>query len=160
MKQLAHFINIKIAGNHTIETIFARYLPSPLMSVVVDGCRQSGRDYNAGGAKYNTRYIQVVGIGTMTDILTAIKYNIFDQKRFTMKDLVAAIDANFEGYAMIRNLVLNHTLNTEMTMTMPMPSWLTSLRVYGTRFGAKKPRTVRRTKSICCLQRATSILVQ
>ena len=109
MKQLAHFINIKIAGNHTIETIFARYLPSPLMSVVVDGCRQSGRDYNAGGAKYNTRYIQVVGIGTMTDILTAIKYNIFDQKRFTMKDLVAAIDANFEGYAMTRNLVLNHT---------------------------------------------------
>ena len=109
MLQLDHFIAIKIAGNHTIEAIMAKYLPSPLMSVVVDGCRQSGKDYNAGGAKYNTRYIQIVGIGTMTDILAAIKYNIFEQKRFNMEELVAAIDANFVGHEMTRNLVLNHT---------------------------------------------------
>ncbi len=109
LKQLDYFINIKIAGNHKIETIMARYLPSPLMSVVVDGCRDSGKDYNAGGAKYNTRYIQVVGIGTMTDILAAIKYNVFEQRRFSLKELQAAIDANFVGHAMTRNLVLNHT---------------------------------------------------
>jgi len=109
MRQLDHFIDIKIAGNHVIETIMAKYLPSPLMSVVVDGCRQSGRDYNAGGAKYNTRYIQIVGIGTMTDILAAIKYNVYDQKRFSMEEMVAAIDANFVGHEMTRNLVLNHT---------------------------------------------------
>ena len=42
MQQLDYFIDIKIAGNHAIEKIFAQYLPSPLMSVVVDGCRQSG----------------------------------------------------------------------------------------------------------------------
>lgn len=109
MRQLDHFIDIKIAGNHVIETIMAKYLPSPLMSVVVDGCRQSGRDYNAGGAKYNTRYIQIVGIGTMTDILAAIKYNVYDQKRFSIEEMVAAIDANFVGHEMTRNLVLNHT---------------------------------------------------
>ena len=109
LKQLDYFINIKIAGNHKIETIMARYLPSPLMSVVVDGCRDSGKDYNAGGAKYNTRYIQVVGIGTMTDILAAIKYNVFEQRRFSLKELQAAIDANFVGHEMTRNLVLNHT---------------------------------------------------
>lgn len=109
MKQLDYFIDIKIAGNHKIERIFAKHLPSPLMSVVVDGCRQSGRDYNAGGAKYNTRYIQIVGIGTMTDTLAAIKYNVFDQKRLTMQELLAAIDANFVGHEMTRNFVLNHT---------------------------------------------------
>ena len=109
MQQLDYFIDIKIAGNHAIEKIFAQYLPSPLMSVVVDGCRQSGRDYNAGGAKYNTRYIQIVGIGTITDAIAAIKYNVFDQKRVTMKELVDAIEANFAGYDMIRNFVRNHT---------------------------------------------------
>ena len=109
MEQLDYFINIKVAGNHVIEKIMAKYLPSPLMSVVVDGCRQNGRDYNAGGAKYNTRYIQIVGIGTMTDILAAIKHNVYDQKRFSMEELVAAIDANFVGHEMTRNLVLNHT---------------------------------------------------
>lgn len=109
MQQLDYFIDVKIAGNHKIEHIFAKYLPSPLMSVVVEGCRERGRDYNAGGAKYNTRYIQIVGIGTMTDTLAAIKDNVFEKQRFTMEELLQALDANFVGHEMLRNFVLNHT---------------------------------------------------
>ncbi len=108
-KQLEYFVNVKIRGNNVIEKIFAKYMPSTFMSVITDGCKESGRDYNAGGAKYNTRYIQVVGIGTITDCLAAIKYNIFDQKRFSMKEMLDAIDANFIGHEMTKNLVLNHT---------------------------------------------------
>lgn len=108
-KQLEYFVNVKIRGNNVIEKIFAKYMPSTFMSVITDGCKESGRDYNAGGAKYNTRYIQVVGIGTITDCLAAIKYNIFDQKRFSMKEMLDAIDANFMGHEMTKNLVLNHT---------------------------------------------------
>lgn len=109
MKQLEYFISVKIRGNNVIEKIFAKYMPSTFMSVVTDGCKESGKDYNAGGAKYNTRYIQVVGIGTITDCLAAIKYNVFEQKRFTMKEMLDAIDANFVGHEMTKNLVLNHT---------------------------------------------------
>lgn len=108
-KQLDYIISIKIIGNNVIEKIFAKHMPSPFMSVLTTGCKESGKDYNAGGSKYNTRYIQVVGIGTITDCLTAIKYNVFDHKRFAMKELLSAIDANFKGYEMIHNLVLNHT---------------------------------------------------
>lgn len=108
-KQLEHIINIKIEGNNVIEKIFAKYMPSPFMSVLTTGCKESGRDYNAGGSKYNTRYIQVVGIGTITDCLASVKYNVFDEKRFTMKELSSALNSNFEGYEMIHNLVLNHT---------------------------------------------------
>lgn len=109
MKQLEHVINVKIRGNNVIEKIFAEHMPSPFMSVLTDGCKEKGKDYNAGGSKYNTRYIQIVGIGTITDCLSAIKYNVYEQKRFTMRQLLDAIDANFEGYEDIRNLVLNHT---------------------------------------------------
>lgn len=108
-KQLNHFIEIKVTGNNVIEKIFAKYMPSTFMSVLTDGCKESGKDYNAGGSKYNTRYIQVVGIGTITDSLAAIKYNVFDEKRFSMKEMLDAINANFEGHEMTRNLVLNHT---------------------------------------------------
>ena len=107
--QLNYIIDVKIRGNNVIEKLFAQHMPSTFMSVLTDGCRESGRDYNAGGAKYNTRYIQVVGIGTITDCLSAIKYNVFDNKRFTMGELLKALKSNFEGYAHIRNLVLNHT---------------------------------------------------
>ncbi len=108
-KQLEYFINVKIRGNNVIEKIFAKYMPSTFMSVITDGCKENGRDYNAGGSKYNTRYIQVVGIGTITDCLAAIKYNVFEQKRFSMKEILNAVDANFVGHEMTKNLVLNHS---------------------------------------------------
>lgn len=109
MKQLDYIINIKIKGNQVIEKIFAKHMPSTFMSVLTTGCKESGKDYNAGGSKYNTRYIQIVGIGTITDCLTSIKYNVFDKKRFSIKELLTALDKNFIGYESIHNLVLNHT---------------------------------------------------
>jgi len=109
VKQLNYIINIKIKGNNVIEKLFAKHMPSTFMSVLTDGCRENGRDYNAGGSKYNTRYIQVVGIATITDCLSSIKYNVFDNKRFSMGDMLKALESNYEEYAGIRNLVLNHT---------------------------------------------------
>lgn len=55
-------------------------MPAPFLSVVTDDCIAKGKDYNAGGARYNTSYIQGVGIGTITDSLSAIKYQVFDEK--------------------------------------------------------------------------------
>jgi len=108
-KQLKHFIDIKMAGNNVIEKIFAEHMPSTFMSVITTGCKESGKDYNAGGAKYNTRYIQIVGIGTITDSLAAIKKNVFDDKRFSMSELLKATDDNFAGHEIIKNIVLNKT---------------------------------------------------
>jgi formate C-acetyltransferase len=108
-KQLEYIINVKVRGNNVIEKIFAEHMPTPFMSVLTTGCKESGKDYNAGGSKYNTRYIQIVGIGTITDCLSSIKHNVFEQNRFNMNELLAAINANFKGYEMIHNLVLNHT---------------------------------------------------
>lgn len=108
-KQLEHFVDIKIKGNNVIESIYAKHMPSPLMSVIVDDCIKTAKDYNAGGARYNTKYIQGVGIGTITDSLASIKYNIFDNKKFTMEELLNAIENNFEGYERIYNLVKNKT---------------------------------------------------
>lgn len=108
-KQLEYLIDVKIRGNNVIEKIFAEHMPSTFMSVLTDGCKEKGKDYNAGGAKYNTRYIQIVGIGTITDMLTSIKYNVYEQKRISMEEMLNAIDTNFEGHEMTKNLVLNRT---------------------------------------------------
>ncbi|GAB6157412.1 glycyl radical protein [Desulfotomaculum varum] len=108
-KQINYFVDIKIAGNHIIEQLYASQMPCPFLSVVISDCIEKGKDYNAGGARYNTSYIQGVGIGTLTDCLTAIKYNVFDHKRFTMQELMQALSANFDGYPHIRHLVLNKT---------------------------------------------------
>ncbi len=109
VEQLNYIVNIKIEGNNVIEKIFAKHMPSTFMSVLTDGCKESGRDYNAGGSKYNTRYIQIVGIATITDCLSSIKYNVFDEKRINMLELQNALNENFKGHDSIKNLVLNHT---------------------------------------------------
>lgn len=95
---LRHFIDIKIAGSNIIEKIWATQMPAPFLSVIIDDCIANGRDYNAGGARYNTSYIQGVGLGTMTDCLTSIKHNVFDKQRFTMKQLLQMLSADFDGF--------------------------------------------------------------
>jgi formate C-acetyltransferase len=108
-KQMAHFIDIKIKGNNIIERLFGDYMPAPFLSIITDDCIKNGRDYNRGGARYNTRYIQGVGIGTVADSLSAIKYNVFDEKRFSMGDLLKAADENFVGHELIHKILLKNT---------------------------------------------------
>jgi formate C-acetyltransferase len=105
--QLKHFVDIKVKGNNIIENLYADFMPAPFMSIVISDCISKGKDYNGGGARYNTNYIQGVGIGTITDCLSAIKYNVFDKNKFTMDELLGAIRNNFEGYDHIKNMVLN-----------------------------------------------------
>ena len=108
-KQMHHFIDIKIRGNNIIEKLYATHMPSPFLSIVVDDCIKKGEDYNAGGARYNTNYIQGVGIGSITDCLSAVKYHVFDNKTLTMEKLLSALEDNFEGHESIRQVLLNKT---------------------------------------------------
>lgn len=108
-KQMRHFIDIKIRGNNIIEKLYATYMPSPFLSIIVDDCIKKGKDYNAGGARYNSNYIQGVGIGTITDCLSAIKYHVFDNKNLTMRELLTALSDNFEGHEKTRQMLRNKT---------------------------------------------------
>lgn len=108
-KQLHHFIEIKIRGNNVIERLYADYMPAPFLSIIVDDCIKKGKDYNAGGARYNTMYIQGVGIGTITDSLSSIKLHVFDEKNITMDKMLKALKNNFEGYEDLRLKFLNNT---------------------------------------------------
>ena len=108
-KQLKFFIDIKITGNNIIERLWAEYLPTPFLSLLIDDCIKTGKDYHDGGARYNTSYIQGVGLGTMTDILTSIKYNVFDKKQVTMMQLQLALKEDFKGHEPLRQKFVNKT---------------------------------------------------
>ncbi len=108
-KQVHYFLDIKVKGSNVIEGLYARYMPVPFLSILTNDCIARGKDYNAGGARYNTSVIQGVGTGTITDCLSAVKFNIYDNQNFTMAELLEAMKANFEGYERIHNLVRNKT---------------------------------------------------
>lgn len=108
-KQVNHFVDIKIAGNNTIEKIYQKYMPAPFLSIIVDDCIKNAKDYNAGGARYNSLYIQGVGTGTLTDSLSAIKYHVYDKKNLSMDELLNVLEKNFKGEERTRQLLLNRT---------------------------------------------------
>lgn len=108
-KQLNYFVDIKIKGNNIIERLYAERLPVPFLSLLIADCIAKGKDYNDGGARYNTDYIQGVGLGTTTDSLTAIKYNVFDKRHVTMKELLEILKVDFNRYENFRQRLLNKT---------------------------------------------------
>ena len=108
-KQLNYFIDIKIEGNNKIESIIMRNLPVPFLSLLIEDCIPNGKDYNAGGARYNTSYVQGVGTGTLTDSLTAIKYHVFDKENITLKSFVKVMKDNFDGHEEFRYELINKT---------------------------------------------------
>lgn len=107
--QLRYFVDIKIRGNNVIQQLFAEHMPVPFLSVLIDDCIKKGRDYNDGGARYNTSYIQGVGLGTVTDSLAAIKYHVFDKKSVSMDELLATLASNFDGNERTRLMLVNKT---------------------------------------------------
>jgi formate C-acetyltransferase len=106
--QVKYFADIKIRGNNVIEKTFSKYLPVPFLSLLVEDCISNGKDYNSGGARYNTSYIQGVGLGSITDILTSVRYNIYDKKNYTWAELNQAIGADFNRFEQVRyDLIYN-----------------------------------------------------
>jgi trans-4-hydroxy-L-proline dehydratase len=107
--QVNYFADIKIRGNNVIEKTFADWLPVPFLSLLLEDCILNGRDYNSGGARYNTSYIQGVGLGSITDMLTSLRYNIYDNKIISWDKLIKAMKADFKGYEELQYELIYNT---------------------------------------------------
>ncbi len=94
-RQMTYFVDMKLAVNNYIERMFSLYAPATFLSLFIDDCIERGRDYYSGGARYNTTYIQCTGLGTLTDSFTALKKHVFEDKRYTMDEMLQALAANW-----------------------------------------------------------------
>lgn len=108
-RQMVHFVDMKLAVNNYIERMFSLYAPATFLSLFIDDCISKGKDYYSGGARYNTTYIQCTGLGTITDCLSTLKKHVFEDKKFTMDEILAAVSRNFEGNEKMRQFIINRT---------------------------------------------------
>lgn len=109
VSQLNMIVDLKNRVNNYIERMFASHMPAPFLSVVIRDCIVKGKDYYNGGPRYNTNYIQCCGIGTISDSLSAIKTQVFDQRTITMEQLMNAMSCNFKGHEALRLRLQNKT---------------------------------------------------
>ena len=107
--QVQHFMRIKLTGNNIIERIFMKYMPVPFLSVLIEDCIRNGKDYMCGGARYNSSYVQGGGLGSITDMLTALRYHVYDKKTIAMETMEKALANDFKGFEELQYQLVYHT---------------------------------------------------
>ncbi len=105
--QVRHFVAIKLRGNALIERLYADTMPAPFLSLITSDCIERGLDYNEGGARYNTSFIQGVGIGTLTDSLAALRTLVFEDRAIGMDELLDAMATDYAGQEALRQRLRN-----------------------------------------------------
>ena len=89
------------------ESVRARYFPTPYLSCLVRGCAAKAQDITRGGAELNFTTLEAVTYATTVDSLLAIKYLVFDRKKCTMAELIAALKANWSGFEILQAMARN-----------------------------------------------------
>ena len=103
--QLKALVKLLVDAGNMADTVRAKYQPVPYLSALMDECADNGKDVNEGGTTWNFNTLEGMGIATLADSVAAVKKMVYDEKRISMKDLLAAIETNYEGCEEIRQLL-------------------------------------------------------
>ncbi len=97
-------IDQAIELNNMLGQAYHALRPCPLLSSMIEGCVESGKDILHGGAKYNSTGAALVGLADVTDSMMAIRKLVFDDQKVSFRDLKQALDSNFENAPVIRTM--------------------------------------------------------
>ncbi len=106
-EQVQYRVEKMIGDFRVVETGNRDFNPTPLSSMLVEGCLESGRDLTEGGARFNSSGIQGVGIADVADSLYALDELVFSQGKYSLQEVVAALEADFAGYERLQAELTN-----------------------------------------------------
>lgn len=94
-KQMDYNIALLVNADNAIDRAHAERCPLPFESALIDDCISKGIPLQQGGARYNFTGPQGFGIANVADSLYAVKTLVFEQKKFTLKELAKAMAMNY-----------------------------------------------------------------
>lgn len=107
IKQLDHMCDVSCEMSNVAQRVNAEYAVNPLRSILIEGCAEKGVDYKAGGPLYGHGQILAESVADAIDSLAAVKKYVYEDKKYTMSELIDALDRDFEGcgemYHTLRN---------------------------------------------------------
>jgi pyruvate formate-lyase/glycerol dehydratase family glycyl radical enzyme len=96
-KQVKFYARAMVEIDTAVDTALEETVPDILCSAFVDNCIQRGKTLKEGGAKYDFISGLQVGIANLGNSLAAIRDLVFKEKKLSAAELMAALDANFQG---------------------------------------------------------------
>ena len=106
--EMEQFTALSMRSIELIETMIPWCFPTPYLSSLMVGCYEKGMDVTAGPCRYNNTGVSTCGLATAVDSLAAIRKVVYEDHLMTLSEFAKAVNANFEGYDELRNLVSNH----------------------------------------------------
>ncbi len=104
-RQMEHEIGLLAEAQAAIYKTTGEQACYPFLSLLYDDCVERGKPLLAGGVRYLGGTLEAFGSSTVSDSLVAIKKAVYEDKTLTPDELLAALDANFEGHERVRGLL-------------------------------------------------------
>jgi pyruvate formate-lyase/glycerol dehydratase family glycyl radical enzyme len=109
-EQLAYFMGLAAERNNVEMQVARELYPDPVRSSLMVNAIKEGKDLLDRTVPFeNGAVLNPIGMINVVDSLAAIKKLVFDEKKVTMKELQAALAANWQGeeYEKIRKMCLS-----------------------------------------------------
>jgi len=103
--QMKYWVEMQARGTDIMDDVHGEMKPLPYLSLLIEGCTETGTDVNTGAAPYNFTGPQGAGVGTVADSLAVIKQLVFEEKKIGAGELHEALKANWEGHEALYYLV-------------------------------------------------------
>jgi formate C-acetyltransferase len=103
--QIEYWVEMHARGTDIMDIVHREMKPLPYLSLLIEGCTETGRDVNTGAAPYNFTGPQCAGVGTVADSLAVIKQLVFEEQRVSAAELRQALKSNWEGFDALYHLV-------------------------------------------------------
>lgn len=124
--QLAWLIDQAVTLNNNFGRAYQKIHPNPMLSALMEGCMEKGKDVIQGGARYNSSGAAMIGIAEVVDSMAAIEELVFEKKVVSFSELLDAVNKNWEGYEKLQAMVRRSTekFGTESEMAKKNADWL------------------------------------
>ena len=101
-QQVDYVVKSAVRCANTLQQVFADTAPNPLRSILIEGCIEKGMDYKNGGPLYNHGQILTEGLADTVDSLAVIRHFVFNEKKYTMSDIITAMKCDYDGFEDMR----------------------------------------------------------
>ncbi len=101
-EQIDYTIDLLTRADRVAAEILAENTPTSFISSLLEGCNESGKTMQEGGAIYNSGGIMGVGIAIVADSLEILRKFIFENQEMSMDELLTILADNYEGHEELR----------------------------------------------------------
>jgi len=107
LKQLRFFAKKRAQLDNMGKVLYKKYAPRPFSSAILKGCIERGRDGRDWSPPAVFDHVIVIGPTNVVDSMAAMKKYVFEEKKVSMTELIKALDANWEGYESLQQMMKN-----------------------------------------------------